>query len=176
MEKWIKLCLVSTLLFTILGCAGSKSASGYSSAMPSELEKIIENEYKDALTAVGTAVGEKEDICMRKAELQARATLAREFKAQVDQLQKSYEESVNDKTLEEYSQVVEIFATVEMENVKVVKSLVKELKDGNISAKVLIAMSADDIKNSIDNKLGTYTSFKASKAYKELEERVSSVE
>ncbi len=172
----IKLYLFSVVILLVIGCAGSKSASGYNSTLPSEIEKLIEGEYKDDLTAVGSAEGDKEDICVRKAEVQARASLAREFKAQVDQLQKSYEESVNDKTLEEYSQVVEVFATVEMENVKVVKSLVKELKNGSYSAKVLIAMSADDIKNNIDNKLGTYTSFKASKAYKELEERVASVE
>lgn len=176
MFKVGKILLVVSFIVFVFGCAGGKSASGYNSTMPSEFEKLIEDEYKDALTAVGTAIGEKEDICIRKAELQARATLAREFKSQVDQLQKSFEESVNDQTLEEYSQVVEVFATVEMENVKVIKSLVKELKDGKISAKVLIAMSADDIKNSIDNKLGSYTSFKASKAYKELEERVAAAQ
>lgn len=176
MFEKIKFYVLAVLILLFIGCAGSKSASGYNSTLPSELEKLIEGEYKDDLTAVGSAEGEKEDISVRKAEVQARAALAREFKAQVDQLQKSYEESVNDKTLEEYNQVVEIFATVEMENVKVVKSLVKELKNGKYSAKVLIAMSANDIKNSIENKLGTYTSFKASKAYKELEERVAAVE
>lgn len=164
------------LVIGLIGCGGKSTSSGYNTTVPSEIEKLLKNEYKDALTAIGTAEGDKEDISVRKAELQARATLAREFKAQVDQLQKSYEESVNDKTMEEYSQVIEVFTTVEMENVKVIKSLVKELKNGKISAKVLIAMSADELKSNIDNKLGTYTSFKASKAYKELEERVASAQ
>lgn len=175
MKRIVKSLVLITLIISIIGCAGSKPASGYNSTIPAEMEKLIKNDYSKDLTAIGSAEGEKEDVCVRKAELQARASLAREFKSQVDQLQKSYEESINDKTLEEYSQVVEIFATVEMENVKVVKSLIKEQKDGLLSAKVLIVMSADDIKNSIDNKLGSYTSFKASKAYKELEERVAAI-
>ena len=167
--------LISAFLISqIAGCAASKPDAGYRSTLPGEITKLIEKEYKNSIYAVGSDEAEKEDIAIRKAEMQARAAIAREFKSQIDQLQKNYEGSVNDKSIEEYSTVIENFSTIKLENARVVKSMVKDVAGGMVSAKVLVVISAAQLKESVEDRLGDYTSFKASKAYSELEERVAS--
>ena len=175
MRRHIYILVGLSLFLTIqfAGCASSKPAAGYHSTVPDEIEKLIEKEYSQSIYSVGSDEAEKEDVAIRKAEMQARASIAREFKSQIDQLQKIYEGSVNDKSIEEYSTVIENFSTIKLEHAKVVKSMVKEISGGMVSAKVLVVISAAQLKESIENRLGEYTSFKASKAYSELEERVA---
>ncbi len=156
----------------LINCAGAKPGTGYVEDTPDDIQKLIKKEYAEAVYAVGTATGPDEGTATRKATLQARAEIAREFKSQIDVLQKSYEESVNDKAVEEYQQATEVFATLEVVGSKIAKSMVREEKDGTFSAKVLVVLSAEQLKALMDEKMQAYTSFKASKAYKELEERV----
>ncbi len=156
-----------------VNCAGTKPGAGYVDDTPDDIQKLINKEYKQAVYAVGTATGTDEGATTRKATMQARAEIAREFKAQIDVLQKSYEESVNDKSVEEYQQATEVFATLEVSGSTIAKSMVRTEKDNSFSAKVLVVVSAEQLKAIIDEKMQAYTSFKASKAYKELEERVA---
>lgn len=162
-----------SIVIAIANCAGSKPGAGYVDDTPDDIQKLINKEYKEAVYAVGTAMGSDEGTATRKATVQARAELAREFKSQIDVLQKSYEEAINDKTIEEYQQATEIFATLEISGSKIAKSMVRKEKDDTYSAKVLVVVSAKQLKAIIDEKMQAYTSFKASKAYKELEERVT---
>lgn len=164
--------IVVTVSFTLINCAGAKPGTGYVEDTPDDIQKLIKKEFSEAVYAVGTATGPDEGTSTRKATLQARAEIAREFKSQIDVLQKSYEESINDKAVEEYQQATEIFATLEVVGSKIAKSMVREEKDGTFSAKVLVVLSAEQLKALMDEKMQAYTSFKASKAYKELEERV----
>lgn len=157
----------------LTNCAGTKPGTGYVEDTPDDIQKMIEKEYSEAVYAVGTADGPDEGTATRKATLQARAEIAREFKAQIDVLQKSYEESINDKSVEEYQQATEVFATLEVSGSQIAKSMVREEKDGMFSAKVLVVVSAEQLKAIMDEKMQAYTSFKASKAYKELEDRVA---
>lgn len=160
------------LLLGLMGCAGSKPGEDYVSDTPKEIEKLIEEKYSEAIYAVGTATGPSEQIAKSKGEMQARAEIARQFKSQIDVLQKSYEEAVNDKSLEEYKQVMEIFASLEITGTKVVKSMVRKEK-GSYSAKILVVVSAEQFKAILDEKMQAMTSFRASQAYKELEDRVA---
>ncbi len=165
--------IIIAAALTLANCAGTKPGTGYVEDTPDDIQKMIEKEYADAVCAVGTAIGPDEGTATRKATLQARAEIAREFKAQIDVLQKSYEESINDKSAEEYQQATEIFATLEVSGSQIAKSMVREEKDGTFSAKVLVVVSAEQLKAIMDEKMQAYTSFKASKAYKELEDRVA---
>ncbi len=164
--------IVVTVSFTLMNCASAKPGTGYVEDTPDDIQKLIKKEFSEAVYAVGTATGPDEGTATRKATLQARAEIAREFKSQIDVLQKSYEESINDKAVQEYQQATEIFATLEVVGSKIAKSMVREEKDGTFSAKVLVVLSAEQLKALMDEKMQAYTSFKASKAYKELEERV----
>jgi hypothetical protein len=160
-------------MLMLANCAATKPGEGYSSANPPEIDELIKKKYSEAIYAVGTATGPNEGLAIRKATMQGRAEIARKFKSQIDALQKSYEEAVNDKSVEEYSQVAEIFASLEISGSEPVKELVRPEKEGGFSAKVLVVVSAEKVKAIIDEKMQAYTSYKAAEAYKELEERVA---
>jgi hypothetical protein len=155
------------------GCASSKFGGAYQETIPPEIQKLVDSQYSQAVTAVGTDEGPTEGIAERKAEMQARAELARRFKAQVDELQKSYEESTSDKASQEYQQALEIFASLELVGSQKIKSLVRMQNNGVYQAKVLMVLSAGQLKQLFDEKMAAVTAFKASKAYEELEARVA---
>ena len=67
---------------------------------------------------------------------------------------------------------MEIFSTLEISGSKIAKSMVRREKQDLYSAKVLVVVSAEQLKSIIDQKLRDYTSFKATRAYRELEKRV----
>ena len=157
------------VLFTA-GCGPKPSNRGYSDAIPEEIQRLIKQSYSEGIYAIGSAVGPNENVAVDKAGLQARAEIAREFKSQIDVLQKEYEDQTGDHASNEYSQVMEIFAQLDISGSKVAKTLIQK-NGGDFSAKVLIVVSAEQVKNIFDEKLSSFTSFKASKAYHELEER-----
>lgn len=164
---------IVVVLSLLLHCAGSKPSFEYTDEIPEEIQKLIKQLYVDAVYSVGTASDRNEGVAIRKATLQARAELVRQFQTQIDVLQKSYEESINDKTVEDYQQAIEAFATLEVSGSKAVKSLIRKDEEGLYTAKVLVVVSAERLKTIVEDKLQNYTSFKASKAYQELEERVA---
>jgi hypothetical protein len=164
--------LVAFLLMAY-GCGPKPANTGYSDTVPDELQHLIKQFYNDGIYAVGTAIGPNESVASNKATLSARSEIAKQFKAQIDVLQKEYDEEINDKTSGEYSQVTEIFAQLDIGGSKVVKTLVHQDAGKDYSAKVLVVVSAEQVKNLFEQKLGSYESFKASKAYKELEERAA---
>ena len=86
-------------------------------------------------------------------------------------LQKDYQEALQGQASGEYNQVMEIFSHL--------RSVAQNCQiDGQsgawdlYSAKVLVVVSAEQLKDIIDQKLRDYTSFKATRAYRELERRV----
>ena len=165
--------IAGSVVVLFAGCAGTKPGTGYVTDTPDEIQRLINKEYSEAIHAVGTATASDEGTATRKATVQARAEIARQFKAQIDVLQKSYEESVNDNAVQEYQQAAEVFATLDISGSKIAKSLVRKEKNNAYSAKVLVVVTAEQLKALVDEKMQAYTSFKASKAYKELEERVT---
>jgi hypothetical protein len=156
----------------LMNCAATKPGKGYVDNTPDEIQKLIDKKYKQSMTAVGTATSGEENTATSKATVQARAEIARVFKAQIDVLQKLYEESVNNRELGEYKQAVEIFASLELNGSEIAKSMVRKEKKG-YSAKVLVVVSAEQLKKMLEERMAAITSFKASKAYKELEDRVA---
>jgi hypothetical protein len=164
---------VITPLFIVLsGCSSTKPGTGYVEDTPDAIETLIRKEYSEAVFAVGTASGTDEGTATRLATMHARAEIVREFKSRIDVLQKNYEESINDKSVAEFTQVMEVFASLEMTGSHIAKSMVRREKSGTFTAKVLVVLTAEHLKNLLDEKMQAYTSFRASGAYKELEERV----
>ena len=160
---------VSTIILT--GCGTRSGARGYTSAVPDEMQKRIDTRWQDGIYAIGSATGPNENIASSKATANARAEVARQFQAQIDVLEKGYIEAVNEHAVEEYSQVLNTFASIEITGSKQDMILTKQEGD-QWSAKVLLVISAEQFKASIDDKLNAYTSFKAQEAYSELEQRV----
>jgi hypothetical protein len=156
----------------LAACAGPKPGAGYTDAVPGELRELIEEKHSQGLYAVGSAVASKEGLAVRLAAARARAELAREFTARIDALQKSYQLQVNDQDNDEYQETIEILTSLELSGSTIVKSMVRPARDHSYDAKVLVVVSAEQLKKVIDREMHAYTSFRASKAYKELEERV----
>ncbi len=165
--------IFAVFLLIVLGCGPKPMNTGYSDSVPDELQHLIKQFYNEGIYAVGTATGPNESVAENKATMSARSEIAKQFKAQIDVLQKQYDEEVNDKTSGEYSQVTEIFAQLDIGGSKVVKTLLHQEKGKDYSAKVLVVVSAEQVKDLFEQKLSSYASFKASKAYKELEERAA---
>lgn len=162
--------ILAALLVMTVGCGPKPSNRGYSDAVPDDLQRLIKQSYSEGIYAIGSAVGPNENVAVDKAVLQARAEIAREFKSQIDVLQKEYEDQTGDHSSNEYSQVMEIFAQLDIGGSKVAKTLVQK-NNNEFSAKALVVVSAEQVKNIFDEKLNSFSSFKASKAYHELEER-----
>lgn len=165
-------CILAVSSFTIIYCAGSKPGQRYTDDVPDDILRLTHTKYKESIYSIGTASGPDEGTAIRKAAHQARAEIAREFKSQVDALQKSYEESINGNAVDEYQQASEIFATLEISGSKMVKSMVRKENDGSYTAKALVVISAEQLQLLMDEKLKAYASFRASKAYTELQQRV----
>jgi len=156
----------------LVGCSTTRPGKGYSTDIPDEIERLIKNEHKDDIFAVGRAIGPNEGMAIRKAKLHALGDLAIAFKTQVNLLQKSYEAENNGKPLSDYQNVVTAFATVNLEGARTIKPMVRYEKNGTYTARVLVALSQETFKALVDKKLADYTSFRSSQAYKELETKV----
>ncbi len=154
------------------GCSPKHINSGYRNDVPDEISRLIENKYLHSLHAVGTAEGANESLARNKAVMQARAELARQFDAEINALQKNYEEAVNDRPANEYSEVMEVFSSMKMSGSSIAKSMISRQSSDSYKAKVLVVISAEKLKELIDDKTHAYTSFRAMKAYKKLQERV----
>lgn len=155
----------------LVTCAGHRPGAGYTDVVPREIRRLIAKEHGEGLHAVGSAVAPREGLAVRIAALEARAELARRFRAQVDALQKSYEELVNRRDAREYQETIEILASLELSGSEIAKSMVRRRKR-SYTAKVLVVVSAQQLKKLVDKETQAYTSFRASKAYQALEERV----
>ncbi len=166
---WV--CCLTVFLLIFFGCGSKPIIAGYQSTIPEQMQERIGQRWRDGIWAVGTATGPEENVTVSKATANARAELARQFRAQVDVLERGYDESVNHESVLEYSEVKEIFATLEITGSRQDMVLVKEDR-GVYSAKVLLVVSAQQFKSVIDHKLNAYTSFKAQEAYEELQARV----
>ncbi|KMQ50328.1 hypothetical protein CHISP_2797 [Chitinispirillum alkaliphilum] len=162
--------MASLFSVVLMGCGGRYRMQDYRSHIPNEMQSRIETMWEDAIWSVGTATGPDEHITISRATANARAELARQFRINVDVLEKAYDESVNEDHVGEYIEVKAIFATLEVSGSKRDMTLIRET-DGGYSAKVLLVLSAEQFKSVLDNKLNAYTSFRSQSAYRELEER-----
>ncbi len=166
-----RLLLIGIVLFS--GCINRFSKSGqYEDSVPPELQRIIKEKCQEGLYSVGAATAADEMMAINKATMQARAEIARQFKAQVNVLQKDYQEAVSERATGEYSQVMDVFSTLELNGSQIIKSMVRQGDNNQYSAKVLVAVTAQRMKEVIDERMRAFTSFRAAKAYKELEDRV----
>jgi len=170
---------VSLSLVTFAGCGGSASLKkdtgkpdDAKSMYPSALEKLINGKYAKSITAVGIGTNSDVQVAREKADLDADQIIAKQFEQEISSLQKRFLEAVNDQKLEDYRNTVESFVNIKLQGVAKVKELVTEGKDG-YKVYILKTLSAETIKNMIDERTNALTSFKAMKAYKELEDRVA---
>ena len=163
---------VLTLALTLTACCSNAIRNTYTDSTPDEIQLLISTKYEKSLYAVGTAHGPDESIALNKATVQARAEIARIFRSSIELLEKDFVEALHEQAAGEYTQVLKLFSQLEISGSRVEKTMIRKDKDNLYSAKVLVVVSAEQVKELLDRKLRDYTSFKATKAYRELEQRV----
>jgi hypothetical protein len=178
-KKMFGLAVVSAISVMMFGCAGAKSlkkdtgeADNARSVYPPAIEKLLDGKYAQSIKAVGIATHPDQTVALEKAGLDADQKLAKQFEEEIASLQKKFLEAVNDQKLEEYRNTVENFVNIKIEGVTIVKEMSAEGKDG-YKAYVLKVVSAETLKNLIDQRINAQTHLKAVQAYKELEDRVA---
>ncbi len=139
---------------------------------PKAIEKLIEKDFKHAVKDVGMATHPDKIMAFKKARMDADVKIARQFEQEVSSLRKSYTEMVNDKSLEHQNDVNETFTLIKLRGSEVAKEMVTQGKDG-YTAYVLKVISAEKMKQLADQQSNSLTEFKATQAYKSLEERVA---
>ncbi len=169
MKRLLGLIVVAAVIF-VVGCA-SNISKGYINVIPNEIAKLIKSEYSEDIYAVGTAVAKSEGLALSKAALQARAIISRQFKSNVAALQNDYKEEINTRSVGEFTSIISELTSVTLVNSTEVLSMVKD-DGGKYKAKVLVVISSEQLKDMLDQKLNEYTSFRASKAYGELLNRL----
>lgn len=139
---------LSLLASLLIGCAGSGSVPGTTAVQTNlnilmQEKREMEAQDKQALVEVGEGIAGREQIALNKADMQARAAVARRMKARTQELLKDfYEEAGEPKT--EHHEEVTIQVTDEMTSgATVVKSLTEMTKDGSYKVTVLMTVNAN---------------------------------
>lgn len=166
-------CLILLSSCTPKATVQPSSEPGWEEANPRAIQELIDGKYSEGLWNVGTAEGPNEGVAIRKATMQARGELARQYRSKIDVLQKSYEETANKELVDEYNQVLEILSTLRLQGSIPVKELVQKKADGTYTAKVLVVVSANDVVAQIKEKARAFTSLKTIQEFKTLEEKAA---
>lgn len=169
---------VSYLVVSMIGCAANNrpintgSPGDAETGIPKLIENMIEKKYSQSIHAVGEASSTDKVIAVKKARLDAEHQIANTFRNDMSGLQKNFLEEVNNQRLEEFRVTVESFTNITLQGVSEAKQMLSKGKEG-YTAYVLMTVSAETIKNLIDEKTSALTNFKALQSYKELEDRVA---
>ena len=171
-------CIALFLSMALINCGGSKtmkkdlgSEDDAKGLYTKAIDKLIEKKYASSIKAVGMGAHPDKITAIKKARLDAKAQIARVFRDEISVLSKSFLEAVNEQKLEEMKETVEGFTNIELTGVQEAKAEYTEGKDG-YTGYVLMVVSAETLKELIDQRTNVLTNFKALQAYKELEERV----
>ncbi len=168
-----KLTLAGALVLTTLGCGEKKPVEGgFESMYPPVIENMMNGQYAQAISAVGTATHPQKSIAEKKSGIDADAKIAKQFMSEIANLEKAFTEAVNDKALEHFQQTTENFSLAEVQGIQAVKTLYKKNADGNYEVFVLKVINPGLMKDLVDAQKDALTEFKAAKAYSDLESRV----
>ena len=177
-KKIASFATVGLVALSLVGCGGNKTIkdTGDSddavSIYPKAIEKLMNGEYKEAIKDVGMATSNDKIMALKKARMDADAKIARQFDQEVASLRKSYVEMVGDQNLEHNSEVNETFTLIHLRGSETAKEMVTQGKDG-FTAFVLKVVTAEKLKQLVDEQANALTELKATEAYKDLEERVA---
>ena len=163
------------------GCASSgpknlKSLPGWYEDPPSADEKYL----------YAAAMGESRDmvVATKKAKTDARADLAQQMAAKVQNLEKLFSEEVGtdaqSELLEQFTSVTKIITSETLHGTQEEEKEVQELKDGTVRVYVLMTLPIGSANQALMTKLKAnehlYTRFRASQAFEELDADIKAYE
>ncbi len=181
MKKWMLL-LIPALAAAIVGCGGSRSLQ---SADTGNIPEWYTNLPQDPnyLFAANTQTSQDMQLAMDKATEAARADVARQLQVKIEGLQKRFSEETgtgNDaQLLQMFTQAEKTVVSTTLQGSRVNKQ--KIVKDGSLwRAYVLveypIGAANEALMQQIKNNNQMYTRFRASQAFKELQNDVNNYE
>lgn len=181
MIKWILL-LVPALAAAMIGCGGSKSLQ---SADTGNIPEWYTNTPQDPsyLFAANTQTSQDMQLAMDKATEAARADIGRQLQVKIEGLQKRFAEETGTgkdaQLLQMFTQAEKTVVSTTLQGSRVSKQ--KIVKDGSLwRAYVLveypIGAANQALMQQIKNNNQMYTRFRASQAFKELQNDVNKYE
>ena len=139
---------LSLLASLLIGCAGSGSVPGTTAVqtnlnilMQEKSEMLAQDKY--AIVEVGEGIASREQIALNKADMQARAAVARTMKLKSQELRKDFYEEVGEQETSHNEQVIEQVTSEMISGATVVKSLTEMTKDGSYKVTVLMVVNAN---------------------------------
>lgn len=178
MKKWI-LFLVPILGVVIVGCGGSQSLqSAGTGSIPKWYVEVPHD--PNHLFAANTQTSEDMQLAVDKATEAARADIGRQLQVRVEGLQKRFAEETgtgnNAQLLQLFTQAEKTVVSTTLEGSRVKER--KILRDGTLwRAYVLveypIGAANEALMQQLRNNNQMYTRFRASQAFKELQDEVS---
>jgi len=174
-----RLVCISAIGLLALSCGGSKSAvKDFGSAdqevriFPKSIEDLMNKRYKESIKAVGFAGSPDIEIARSKAMDDASDKIARQFKQEVSFWDKRFQNELNGTQLEDYQKTTQQFGNVTLQGIQNAKEVMTKGKDGYM-VYVLLVISFDTFQKLLNDQKDALTVAKATKAYKELEDRVA---
>lgn len=174
--KVLSVILIAVASLGLIAC-GNKAVKDYgnmedaSGVYPKEIQKLLDKEYKESITAVGQGASHDRNTALKKARMDATTQIAAQFQQEVASLSKVFLESINDNQTDDFRQTQEIFVLTTLHGDKIVKEMITKGKDG-YTAFVLRALDAASLAGMLEAQANAETLIKANAAYKELEARV----
>lgn len=180
MRKTVLLCL-SAALAALVGCASSKPKKV--ERLPAWYESVpkdTESHLYSATMGESTRMG----VALKKAKAQARADLAQQMGARVQNLEKLFFEEVGtdvqSELLEQFTSVTKIITSETLHSTQEKEKEVQELEDGIVRVYVLMTLPIGSANQALMSKLKAnehlYTRFRASQAFEELDADIKAYE
>lgn len=170
-----KSAVISLLTVGLIGCA--TSGLDEFRAMQLKAAKMTEN---GAIAAAETGTATTQDLAFNKAQVRARAELARIIEVRVNSLQKDFREEVGDEKAPEYnamfSEATKVLVARELRGSMAKDIRYKKTEEGNIQAIVLMVVDPKVVAEYFKQEGNTYARFRASQAFKELDDEVRKYE
>ena len=153
-----------------VGCAGTKSV--YVDSTPDEIQNLIKKQYKKDIVSVGTGSSSDERIAIDIATIDARQNIASQFSVKMRALKEVFDEDINYDKVISYKSIMDELINMELKGSIVVKTMIMRTNKG-YSAKVLVVLSNDIIKNELEQQLKKYTDEQSEEFKEELMKRLS---
>lgn len=182
MKKLVALSSIVLIFLFFISCGGTKElAKTDTGDIPSwYLTTPTANDY---IFEAASSTSRDMDLAITKASTEARAKVARTLEVKVNSMQKKFEEEVgqgeNSEFLSQFTQATKTVVSKEMNGSQISKK--KLVKDGNnwrayVLAKYPIGAAQKAFLKQISNNENLYTRYRATEAFKELENDVNKYE
>lgn len=177
MRTIIMLALIAMSL-AFVGC-GRRPAGNFGEVAdavgvyPREIQRLLNNEFRESITAVGMATASDRLAALRRARFNATQQIAEQFQSEVASQQRAFTLDMQGNVEQDvFETVQEIFVMTTLNGDRVITEMVSQGRDG-YTAFVLRALDANVLKQLLEAQANAAALREARTAWGNLEERVA---